>query len=93
MKVFSALKKRTGAVRFAFTLHIHRLSPWPASCKTVAIAWQRGSKRKKKGITDAHKPIQVFNQLGTAIEFNERIELSATLYMVFFFYYAIFKFK
>ena len=82
MGLLDALRKRSSAVRFSFSFTLHVLSPWPASGKSIAVAWQRGSKKKKRGVTEAHRPKQVQGQLGTVIEFNDVIQISATLYMV-----------
>lgn len=82
MGFLDALRKRSGAVRFSYSFTLHVLSPWPASNKAVSVAWQRGSKKKKRGVTEPHRPKQVQGQLGTAIEFNDVIQISATLYMV-----------
>jgi len=81
MGFLDALRKRSSAVRFSYSFKLHVLSPWPASGRPIAVAWQRGSKKKKRGLTAAHRPRQVANQLGTAIEFNDVIQISATLYM------------
>eukprot|EP00210_Caulerpa_lentillifera_P008411 g8023.t1 len=65
-----------------YSFQLHSLSPWPANNgKAIAVAWQRGSKKKKRGVTEAHVPTQVQGQLGTIIHLNEVIQLSATLYM------------
>lgn len=83
MGIFDTLRKRTSAVRFSYSFQLQSLSPWPANNgKAIAVAWQRGSKKKKRGVTEAHIPTQVPGQLGTIIHLNEVIQLSATLYMV-----------
>ncbi|GMH44632.1 hypothetical protein BSKO_12584 [Bryopsis sp. KO-2023] len=79
--MFSKIKKRASAVRFAFSFKVGTLAPWPNGNKSCAIGWQRGSSAKKRGATEPHLPELVPGQLGTAVKFDEVIQLSATLYM------------
>jgi hypothetical protein len=84
MKLFGIggkLKDKLSAVRFEYTLTIHNLSPWPDSGnRAVAIGWQRG--KKKRGATRSVYPSSQPGKLGNVARFNEKFELSATLYKV-----------
>ncbi|CAD7696243.1 unnamed protein product [Ostreobium quekettii] len=79
--MLNKFKKRSGAVRFQFSLRVHSLAPWPAVDKAVAIGWQRGSKKNKRGATASKMPQQMAGRLGAAVEFEESFQLSATMYM------------
>mmetsp|Transcript_11160 Transcript_11160/g.31634 ORF Transcript_11160/g.31634 Transcript_11160/m.31634 type:complete len:1185 (+) Transcript_11160:474-4028(+) len=65
------------AVRFDFTVHVKELGPWPPGRKSIAIGWQRGSKRK--GSTRSKDPVNN-GQLHNTYPFNETIQVPATLY-------------
>jgi len=82
MGLFDALKRRSQAVRFSFSFALHTLHPWLNSDKAISVAWQRGSKKKKRGVTEGRLPKQYEGQLGAVVELNELIQISATLYMV-----------
>eukprot|EP00877_Chromochloris_zofingiensis_P005908 jgi/Chrzof1/1570/Cz10g12240.t1 len=76
--MFAKLKNRFNATRFEFTLHVHSLQPWPAGNKAIAIGWQRGKRRK--GATNSVFPLPTPEKLGTVVRFNEKFNVSATLY-------------
>lgn len=78
--MFAKLKNRFNATRFEFTLHVHSLQPWPAGNKAIAIGWQRGKRRK--GATNSVFPLPTPEKLGTVVRFNEKFNVSATLYKV-----------
>uniref|UniRef100_A0A061SC45 C2 NT-type domain-containing protein n=2 Tax=Tetraselmis sp. GSL018 TaxID=582737 RepID=A0A061SC45_9CHLO len=76
----SFLKKKKGGeqVRFDFTIHVKELTPWPPRDRQIAIAWQRGSKRK--GCTQSQAPAKRGGQLCNTYCFNETFQIPATLY-------------
>eukprot|EP00803_Ostreobium_quekettii_P001224 evm.model.scf_295.7 EVM.evm.TU.scf_295.7 scf_295:72286-82378(+) len=79
--MLNKFRKRSGAVRFNFSMTVHALAPWPAVDRAVAIGWQRGSKKSKRGATASKMPQPLSGRLGSAVEFEEAFQLSATLYM------------
>lgn len=83
MKLFgfgSKVKDKLSATRFDYTLTIHNLQPWPAGNRAIAVGWQRG--KKKRGATRSVYASTAPGRLGHIVRFNERFEISATLYKV-----------
>lgn len=78
MHLFS--KHKGKASSFHFYIHIHALSPFPASYGALAVEWHRGS--SKKGSTKAVRPTR---QPGTAwgtYNWEETQHVPCTLYTV-----------
>ncbi len=73
-------KNRVNAVKFEFSIHLHTLQPWPASTRGIAIGWQRGQRRR--GATSSVAPLQSKSGSSTVVRFNERFNLSSSLYRV-----------
>lgn len=81
MKLFGLgrVKEKLSAQRFEYVVTIHNLTPWPDSGnRAVAVGWQRG--KKKRGATRSVYPSPQPGKLGNVARFNEKFELSATLY-------------
>lgn len=75
-----SLLDKLSAQRFEYAITIHNLQPWPAGNRAVAIGWQRGSKRR--GATRSVYASTAPGRLGNVVRFNEKFELTATLYKV-----------
>lgn len=75
------LKDKLQAQKFSFIVTIHNLQPWPdTGNRSVAIGWQRG--KEKRGATRSVYPSPQPGKVGNVARFNEKFELSATLYKV-----------
>jgi len=74
------LRRKHGGepVRFDFTVHVKELGPWPSGKKSIAIGWQRGSKRK--GSTRSQEPVKKSGALFSTYNFDEAFQVPATLY-------------
>lgn len=82
MSLFNPKKwgQRMSATRFEYSIHVHSLQPWPSGHKGIAMGWQRGKKRR--GATNSVFPTPTPDSLGTVVRFNERFNVSATMYKV-----------
>jgi hypothetical protein len=76
----ASLLDKLSAQRFTYSITIHNLQPWPAGNRAVAIGWQRG--KKKRGATRSVYASTAPGRLGNVVRFNEKFELTATLYKV-----------
>ncbi|GAX79856.1 hypothetical protein CEUSTIGMA_g7296.t1 [Chlamydomonas eustigma] len=74
----SKLSNKLLATKFTFTFTIHNLSPWPQGHRAIAVGWQRG--KKKRGATRSVYPSTAPGRIGSVVRFNEKFELSASLY-------------
>lgn len=75
-------KLRRKPVKYVFSVRVESIEPWPIDAVPVAIHFERGSRKDRKGTTKCVVPQkkQVAKRERGALVFNEVIQFSATLY-------------
>ena len=73
-------KSKGKSYSFDYTVQVHSLRPWPASAGPLSISWQRGS--SKRGSTAPVNPTTTPGNTTAEYRFEDRLNISATLYSV-----------